>query len=185
MLKGHSLFSTEEEQEMVPKKQYNILPFWYMYSHLYSYPPLLPLAMARAVIDNGQTGDKFSKIAAFKLVFCPRGLDCTLKQIVMEPIFKDGGFLFNGRKFFKYWFLNDKKELDKVISMCPSIWVLGMVKDADDKWFHQILEGVIHTISQVYIHCGASSLLRFCTVSRHSSKDLQQGYHLPSKPSPC
>jgi hypothetical protein len=89
----------------------------------------------------------FSQDRAFKVIFCPQGLDFSVKHIMMEPTnFLNTSFLQRAKDFFKNRFINEKKVVLAAISACSSIWVVGIVND-QGKWVHQILWAVIYTYS--------------------------------------
>jgi hypothetical protein len=140
-------------------QRYYIIPFWFLYTPVYQYPLMLPLAMAcplppeapkEAVSPEAPQAPRlldFSQQLAFKLVFCPQGLDVTVKHIKMEPKFsKNHSFISRTWDFFKNWFIHDKKEVVSAITKCSSVWVADIVKE-DRKWVHQILATVLYTYS--------------------------------------
>jgi hypothetical protein len=82
-------------------RKHFILPYWFVFSHLYNFPKLLPLAVARPRFLDQPAEVDCSEHPAFKLVFCPLGLDFSIKNITMVPRFDKKSFLSNATKFFK------------------------------------------------------------------------------------
>jgi hypothetical protein len=107
---------------------------------------MLLLAMSRSLYLEAPNKDYFSQHRAFKVIFCPQGLDYSVKLFLMEPRFNHGAFLHNAKIFLMNWFIQGKEELEVAIYACSSIWLVGIVNQ-DGEWFHQILEAVIYTYS--------------------------------------
>ena len=129
-----------------PKQpEYYVVPLLAAYSFYYPYPPILPLALATPSVHYEYGGD-----AAFKLVFCPRGIDAnTSRDVIIDPPFADGDdFQSNTHTFFTNRFVVEDEDMDMIeetIDYSSSIWILALILLEDDTWRHQIVGGVVYS----------------------------------------
>ena len=130
---------------------YFAIPLLGAYFYFYQYPPLLPLAVASPCEPGSESGSEpqFRHDAAFKLVFCPRGLDVNLnRDLIIEPPFLNGDFRSNVIRFFTRRIQEDDVEdpyIEDTITSCSSIWILAMVPTHVGTFAHQIVGGVVYT----------------------------------------
>ena len=133
--------SRYHSQTFVIDPVYHVVPLMAAFQLHYPYPPLMPLALA-----TPREHFEFDKDAAFKLLFCPRGINgYTSRDLVIEPPFYVGDFQSNAHTFFTNRFTNNDDVIKETIDVCSSIWVLALVLLSDDTWTHQIIGGIVYS----------------------------------------